>query len=79
MSNSMDNMGRVFDIDQRTGFMAPDPPLDRLPQLWEPWEVLLDTAVESKLQIGDKIGISEEERVVSRRWREAVRAVRTTL
>ena len=71
-------VAEVFDIDQHTGFMSPDPPPDRLPQHWEVWELLLDTAVESKLQVGDKLGLSEEERKVSKRWRETVRAVSTT-
>jgi indoleamine 2,3-dioxygenase len=71
-------VAEVFDIDQHTGFMAPDPPPDRLPSHWEAWEILLDTAVESKLQVGDKLGLSEEERSISKRWRETVRAVRTT-
>ncbi|KAF8808418.1 Indoleamine 2,3-dioxygenase [Phlegmacium glaucopus] len=65
----------VFDIDQHTGFMASEPPLDRLPQFWEAWETVLDTAVESKLQIGDKLGLTEEERTISKRWRESVRAL----
>ena len=80
-SNSLAKMAtvaKVFDIDQHTGFMAPDPPPDRLPRHWEDWEILLDTAVKSKLQVGDKLGISEEERAISKRWREEVRAVRTT-
>jgi indoleamine 2,3-dioxygenase len=75
----MATVAEVFvDIDQHTGFMAPDPPPDRLPQHWEDWEILLDIAVESKLQVGDKLGLSDEERAISKRWREAVRAVGTT-
>jgi Indoleamine 2,3-dioxygenase len=72
-------VAEVFDIDQHTGFMAPVPPPDRLPQYWEDWEILLDTAVKSNLQVSDKLGLSEEERAISKRWRETVRAVRTTL
>ena len=74
----MATVAEVFDIDQHTGFMASDPPPIRLPQYWEDWEIILDTAVKSKLQVGDKLGISEEERAISKRWREEVRAVRTT-
>lgn len=82
MSNSLAKMitsdvAEVFDINQRTGFMAPDPPLDRLPHYWEAWEILLDTAVESNLQVGDKLGLSEEQKAISNRWRETVRVVRT--
>ena len=72
-------VAQLFDIDQHTGFMAPNPPPDRLPHYWEEWEILLDTAVKSKLQVGDKLGLSEEERAISKRWRETVRAVRTAL
>lgn len=72
-------VAQVFDIDPHTGFMAPDPPPDRLPRYWEDWEILLDTAVKSKLQVGDKLGLSEGERATSKRWREAVRAVCTAL
>lgn len=72
-------VSEVFvDIDQHTGFMAPNPPPDRLPQDWENWEIILDMAVKSKLQVGDKLGLSDEERAISKRWREAVRAVGTT-
>ena len=72
----MASISKVFDIDQHTGFMASDPPPDRLPHQWEDWEILLDTAVKSKLQVGDKLGLSQEERATSKRWRETVRAVR---
>ncbi|TFK36759.1 Indoleamine 2,3-dioxygenase [Crucibulum laeve] len=63
----------VFDVDQRTGFMAPHPPLTRLPQLWEPWESTLDEAIQRKLQLGDKLGLTEEEKYKSERWRSLVR------
>jgi len=66
---------KVFDIDQRTGFMASDPPLDRLPQPCEAWEVVLDAAIESKLQVGDKLGLTDDEKAMSERWRDRVRAV----
>jgi indoleamine 2,3-dioxygenase len=81
MSNSLAKIvtvAEVFDIHQHTGFMAPDPPLHRLPHHWEAWEILLDSAVENRLQVGDKLGLSEEEITISRRWRETVRAVRTS-
>jgi hypothetical protein len=71
----MATVAEVFDIDQHTGFMAPDLP-DRLPQCWEDWEILLDAGVKSKLQVGDKLFLSAEERATSKRWRETVRAVR---
>ncbi|KAI0312726.1 Indoleamine 2,3-dioxygenase-domain-containing protein [Amylostereum chailletii] len=41
-----------FDVDTRTGFMPPDPPIARLPEQWEQWENLLDDAQKSRLQLG---------------------------
>lgn len=73
----MSFIAKVFEIDQLTGFMASDPPLDQLPHSWEAWEIVLDAAIESKLQVGDKIGLTDEERATSKRWRDRVRAVRT--
>lgn len=75
----MFTVAKVFDIDQHTGFMASDPPPDRLPHCWEAWEIVLDAALESKLQVGDKLGLTDEERTISKRWRDRVRAVSTTL
>lgn len=66
----------VFDVDQRTGFMAPEPPIPRLPDAWEAWEATLDAAIEAKLRLGDKIGLMESEATVSRQWRHSVREVR---
>ncbi|TFK49791.1 hypothetical protein OE88DRAFT_1662460 [Heliocybe sulcata] len=31
-----------FDVDNRTGFMPPQPPLARLPEEWEEWESVED-------------------------------------
>lgn len=75
----MSTIAKVFDIDQHTGFMASDPSPDRLPHFWEAWEIVLDAAIESRLQVGDKIGLTDEERATSKRWRDRVRAVRTIL
>ena len=82
MSHSLAKMisvAEVFDISQHTGFMASEPPLDRLPQPWEAWEIVLDAAVKSKLQLGDKLGLTEEEKAISKRWRDILREVRTML
>jgi len=68
----------VFDIDQRTGFMAPRPPVPRLPETWEIWERALDTAVERKIQLGDKIGLTSAEAADSHCWRNGVLQVRIT-
>lgn len=64
-----------FDVDTRTGFMPPQPPLTRLPPAWEPWEDLLDAAAGGKLQLGEKPDLSEAERTRSAEWRARVREV----
>jgi len=66
----------AFDVDPRTGFMASQPPLSRLPAPWDSWESLLDSAINAKLQLGDKIAITEEEKRCSESWRARVREVR---
>ncbi|KAI9463543.1 Indoleamine 2,3-dioxygenase [Lactarius psammicola] len=62
-----------FDVDTRTGFMPPDPPLVRLPTQWEPWEHLLDDAQVHHLQLGSKHDITNEEMAQSESWRARVR------
>ncbi|KAF8502755.1 Indoleamine 2,3-dioxygenase [Russula emetica] len=61
-----------FDVDTRTGFMPPNPPLARLPSQWEPWEQLLDEAQSYRLQLGKKINITDEEKARSESWRARV-------
>ncbi|KAF5374443.1 hypothetical protein D9615_009100 [Tricholomella constricta] len=63
----------VFDVDPRSGFMPPEEPLSRLPSAWEPWEEVLDAAVAAKIQLGDKVGLSEKEKRSSESWRARVR------
>lgn len=63
-----------FDVDTRTGFMPPDPPINRLPIEWEPWEVILEHALSSKLQLAVKSVLTEEEIAHSSSWRESVRS-----
>ncbi len=65
-----------FDVDTRTGFMPPSPPLARLPSRWEPWEQLLDNAQSYRLQLGNKIDITDEEKARSESWRARVAQVR---
>ena len=65
-----------FDVDTRTGFMPPNPPLARLPSQWEPWEQLLDDAQSYRLQLGNKINITDEEKARSESWRARVAQVR---
>lgn len=65
-----------FDVDAHTGFMPPQPPLDRLPDQWEAWEVLLEDAVQRRLKLGEAPDLTESENEVSRAWRERVCEVR---
>lgn len=62
-----------FDVDTRTGFMPPDPPLSRLPAQWELWEAALHSAMQKKLQLAVKPGLTTEEKNSSVSWREHVR------
>jgi indoleamine 2,3-dioxygenase len=65
-----------FDVDNRTGFMPPQPPIDRLPAQWEPWEVLLEQAIHDKLQLGETPDLSAFEIAKSSQWRARVSEVR---
>ncbi|KAL0576844.1 hypothetical protein V5O48_005141 [Marasmius crinis-equi] len=62
-----------FDVDNRSGFMPPQEPLGRLPAQWEPWEEVLDVAITDRLQLGENVSQSENERAKSSRWRTRVR------
>ena len=64
-----------FDVDTRTGFMPPQPPLSRLPDPWQPWEEALDDAVSARLQLGDKKDLTQKDQERSARWRARVREV----
>ncbi|KAF8261965.1 Indoleamine 2,3-dioxygenase [Lactarius quietus] len=64
-----------FDVDTRTGFMPPDPPLVRLPVQWESWEQLLDDAQVHPLQLGSKPDLTNEEMAQSESWRARVRQI----
>jgi indoleamine 2,3-dioxygenase len=64
-----------FDVDTRTGFLPPQPPLARLPVDWEPWEAALNDALQRKLQLGDKADISTAEIESSASWRISVSQV----
>ncbi|TRM64552.1 Indoleamine 2,3-dioxygenase [Schizophyllum amplum] len=58
-----------FDVDNRTGFMPPQPPLARLPIEYEPWETVLEGAIAQHLQVGDKPGLTPLEAAESAAWR----------
>jgi indoleamine 2,3-dioxygenase len=64
-----------FDVDNRTGFMPPEPPLVRLPSEWETWEAILDSALTKRLKLYNGPTTSDDDRVVSAAWRECVRKV----
>jgi indoleamine 2,3-dioxygenase len=64
-----------FDVDNRTGFMPPRPPLRRLPPQWELWESLLDRAKSEQIQLGNKPDLTDEAKATSEKWRRDVRAM----
>ncbi|KAF5359428.1 hypothetical protein D9756_003642 [Leucocoprinus leucothites] len=66
-----------FDVDNRTGFMPPQPPLPRLPPAWESWEVNLDVAVSQRIQLAERVEKMEASQMLmetgkSRSWRDNV-------
>jgi indoleamine 2,3-dioxygenase len=63
-----------YDVDVRTGFMPPRPPVARLDGDFEVWERTLDEALgKVKLAAGE---VRSEEAAYAERWREIVRKVR---
>lgn len=64
-----------FDVDTRTGFLPPQAPLSRLPPAWEEWEAVLESAIVSRLQLGDRPNLQELDKDNSLRWRDRVRKV----
>ncbi|WFD35238.1 hypothetical protein MCUN1_002089 [Malassezia cuniculi] len=60
-----------FDVDVRSGFLPPEPPVARLPDGMGPWEDLFDWAKRIPLQLAGQIGQSTEKE--ARAWRAAVR------
>ncbi|KAG8869001.1 hypothetical protein FRC20_002356 [Serendipita sp. 405] len=61
-----------FDVDVRSGFMPPEPPISRLPSEWQEWEVVLQDAIDARLRLGDSPVIRPEETDRSALWREKV-------
>jgi indoleamine 2,3-dioxygenase len=59
-----------FDVDARTGFMPPQPPLARLPVAWAPWEDALATACAAPLQLATKPDLTTAEAATSAAWRQ---------
>ena len=64
-----------FDVDNRTGFMPPQPPLVRLPTEWETWEAILDSALTSRLKLYNGPATTDDDRTKSAVWRERARKV----
>lgn len=67
-----------FDVDTRTGFMPPEPPLVRLPEEWQLWEAALDDALTSRLQVSDKADLTAEDQAQSDRWQARIREASLT-
>jgi len=68
-----------FDVDVRSGFMPPEPPIDRLPTEWKQWDIILQDALRARLKIGEKPDITPDELERSQRWRDSVQNVRSSL
>ena len=64
-----------FDVDARSGFMPPQPPLARLPAAWDLWETALEQAVFRKLELGSVKDLTREKEEESERWRRWVSEV----
>jgi indoleamine 2,3-dioxygenase len=68
-----------FDVDNRTGFMPPQPPLARLPSEWETWEAVLDSALTKRLKLYSGPATTNDDHVESATWREEVYKVSMVL
>lgn len=64
-----------FDVDNRTGFMPPQPPPTALPAEWSAWEAVLSDAIQRGVQLAQKVGLTQTEAESSAEWRAAVQAV----
>lgn len=62
-----------YDVDIRTGFMPPTPPVARLPAEFEVWESTLEEAC-GRLKLGQDTP-SDEELELSEKWRSRTRQV----
>lgn len=64
-----------FDVDVRTGFMPPSPPLERLPSTYSIWEQLLDDISTKRFKVGERKDLTERDRDASETWRRKVQQV----
>lgn len=64
-----------FDVDTRTGFMPPQVPVMRLDNQYDAWEDILEDAISTHLQLGEKVDLDEKEKLKSEKWRARIRRV----
>ena len=65
--------GDDFDVNVKTGFLPPQPPLIRLtPHIWEQ---TLDNASSLQLKLGERIDLTEKDHMYSATWRRDVEEV----
>lgn len=69
----------AFDVHESSGFMPPEPPIAYLPQQWIRWELALESAINGRLQLGEKVNLTHAESSVSKDWRQSICEVRFTL
>ncbi|KZP00377.1 Indoleamine 2,3-dioxygenase [Calocera viscosa TUFC12733] len=69
--------GADYDVDVRTGFMPPSPPVTRLPEEFAQWELTLGATLAAELQVGDKKTTTEKDWERAERWRATVRNLPT--
>ncbi|KAG8713317.1 hypothetical protein FRC08_013409 [Ceratobasidium sp. 394] len=62
----------VFELDAKTAFMPPEPPLARLDGEYELWERLLDAASEHFTCPGDEANVPESQVKFGESWRRTV-------
>ena len=67
--------GDDFDVNVKTGFLPPQPPLIRLTPQYEIWEQTLDDASSLQLKLGERNDLTEKDRMESATWRRVVEEV----
>lgn len=65
----------LYDLDSRTGFIPPEPPLLRLADGYERWELLLDDAKANFVNPGSSGLATATEMQYTSKWRNRVAAV----
>ena len=67
--------GDDFEVNVKTGFLPPQPPLTRLTPQYEIWEQTLDKASSLQLKLGERNDLTEKDRMESATWRRDVEEV----